>query len=31
MGAGFTVVIVTFVSAVFGTWVYGKFRDKLPH
>ena len=31
MGAGFTVVIVTFVSAVLGTWVYGKFRDKLPH
>jgi uncharacterized membrane protein YedE/YeeE len=31
MGAGFTVVIVTFLSAVFGTWVYGKFRDKLPH
>jgi uncharacterized membrane protein YedE/YeeE len=31
MGAGFTVVIVTFVSAVFGTWVYGKFRDNLPH
>ena len=31
MGAGFTVVIVTFLSAVLGTWVYGKFRDKLPH
>jgi uncharacterized protein len=31
MGAGFTVVIVTFLSAVFGTWVYGKFRDNLPH
>ena len=31
MGAGFTVVIVTFLSAVLGTWVYGKFRDNLPH
>jgi len=31
MGAGFTVVAVTFLSAVLGTWVYGKFRDKLPH
>ncbi|MEY3859759.1 MAG: hypothetical protein RIS50_40 [Bacteroidota bacterium] len=31
IGAGFTVVIVTFLSAVLGTWVYGKFRDKLPH
>ena len=31
MGAGFTVVIVTFLSAILGTWVYGKFRDKLPH
>ena len=31
MGAGFTVVIVTFLSAVLGTWIYGKFRDKLPH
>lgn len=31
IGAGFTVVIVTFLSAVLGTWFYGKFRDKLPH
>jgi uncharacterized membrane protein YedE/YeeE len=31
IGAGFTVVIVTFLSAVVGTWVYGKFKDKLPH
>lgn len=31
MGAGFTVVAVTFLSAVLGTWVYGKYRDKLPH
>ena len=31
IGAGFTVVIVTFLSAVVGTWVYGKYKDKLPH
>ncbi|HEX4851077.1 MAG TPA: DUF6691 family protein [Puia sp.] len=31
IGAGFTVVIVTLVSAIVGTWVYGRFRDKLPH
>jgi hypothetical protein len=24
------VVIVTFLSAVLGTWVYGKFKDRLP-
>jgi uncharacterized membrane protein YedE/YeeE len=30
IGAGFTVVIVTFLSAVVGTWVYGKFKDRLP-
>lgn len=31
MGAGFGVVIVTFLSAVAGTYVYGVFRDRLPH
>lgn len=31
IGAGFSVVIVTFLSALLGTWVYGKFRDKFPH
>lgn len=31
VGAGFTVVVVTFLSAVAGTWVYGKFRERLPH
>lgn len=31
LGSGFTVVIITIISAVTGTWVYGKFRDKLPH
>jgi uncharacterized membrane protein YedE/YeeE len=31
IGMGATVVIVTFLSAVAGTWVYGNFREKLPH
>ena len=31
IGMGATVVIVTLVSAITGTWVYGKFRDQLPH
>lgn len=31
IGSGFLVVIVTFMSAVAGTWTYGYFREKLPH
>ncbi len=31
IGAGYLVVIITLLSAVAGTWVYGFFRDKLPH
>ncbi len=31
IGSGFTVVIVTLLSAIAGTWVYGRFQDKLPH
>ncbi|MCS7005677.1 MAG: YeeE/YedE family protein [Cytophagales bacterium] len=31
VGLGFSVVLFTLFSAVVGTWVYGKFRDKLPH
>ena len=31
IGNGATVIIVTLLSAIAGTWVYGKFRDKLPH
>jgi uncharacterized protein len=31
IGTGATVVIVTLLSAIAGTWVYGKFREKLPH
>ncbi len=31
MGAGYSVIIVTFLSAWLGTYVYGRFRDSLPH
>lgn len=30
VGMGATVVIITILSAIAGTWVYGKFRDRLP-
>lgn len=31
IGTGALVVVVTLLSAILGTWVYGKFREKLPH
>lgn len=31
LGAGSTVVSVVILSAVAGTWTYGKFRERLPH
>jgi len=31
IGTGATVIIITLLSAIAGTWVYGKFRDYLPH
>lgn len=31
VGTGATAIIVTILSAIAGTWVYGRFRDKLPH
>ncbi|MBG6187504.1 MULTISPECIES: DUF6691 family protein [Flavobacterium] len=31
IGTGATVMIVTLFFAIVGTWVYGYFRDKLPH
>jgi uncharacterized membrane protein YedE/YeeE len=31
IGSGATVVIVTLLSAIAGTWVYGYFRERLPH
>ena len=31
VGGGFLVVIVTLISAIAGTWVYGLIREKLHH
>ena len=31
IGSGAIVIIVTLFSAIFGTWVYGFLREKLPH
>lgn len=31
IGTGATVIAVTLLSAIAGTWVYGYFRDRLPH
>lgn len=31
IGSGFTVILVTLLSAIAGTWVYGRFSDKLPN
>lgn len=31
IATGFTVVAVVLLSAIAGTWVYGYFREKLPH
>lgn len=31
IGSGITVIIVVLLSAIAGTWVYGYFREKLPH
>jgi uncharacterized membrane protein YedE/YeeE len=31
IGSGFTVILVTLISAVAGTWVYGRFSHKLPN
>ena len=31
IGTGATVMIVTLLFAIIGTWIYGYLRDKLPH
>jgi uncharacterized membrane protein YedE/YeeE len=31
IGTGVTVTIITLISAIAGTWVYGLTREKLPH
>jgi uncharacterized membrane protein YedE/YeeE len=31
LGSGSLAVIVVIASAMAGTWIYGKFREQLPH
>jgi uncharacterized protein len=31
IGSGVTVIVVTLISAIAGTWAYGYWREKLPH
>jgi uncharacterized membrane protein YedE/YeeE len=31
IGSGVTVIVVTLLSAIAGTWVYGYLRERLPH
>lgn len=31
IGTGVTVIVVTLLSAIVGTWFYGFIKDKLPH
>lgn len=31
IGSGFLVIIITFLSALLGTWTYGLLQSKLPH
>lgn len=31
IGSGATIIVVTLFSAIVGTWVYGYWREKLPH
>ena len=31
IGYGATVVVITLLSAILGTWTYGLLKDKLPH
>lgn len=31
VGTGATVILITILSAIAGTWVYGYFRERLPH
>jgi len=31
IGVGYPVIILSLLSAIFGTWTYGLLNDKLPH
>jgi uncharacterized membrane protein YedE/YeeE len=31
VGNGYSIILVSLISALFGTWVYGYYQNKLPH
>jgi len=31
VGNGYSIILVSLLSALFGTWVYGYYQNKLPH
>jgi uncharacterized membrane protein YedE/YeeE len=31
IGFGYTIILIPLMAAILGTWVYGRFREKLPH
>lgn len=31
IGSGFSIIIITLLSAIAGTWTYGLLKEKLPH
>jgi len=31
IGSGYSVIIITLLSAIAGTWVFGYFKERLPH
>lgn len=31
IGNGYSIILVSLVSALFGTWIYGYYQNKLPH
>jgi uncharacterized protein len=31
IGTGSLAIVITLLSAILGTWVYGRFRERLPH
>jgi len=31
IGNGYSIILISLLSALFGTWVYGYYQNKLPH
>ena len=31
VGNGYSIILVSLLSAIFGTWVYGYYQNRLPH